>query len=91
MEKIIENPLQENKKKISLDIEGSLLEMVDKLAELTKSSRTVVIEALLGKGYHVMLDTLRASWTTMRNSDISKEKKEKLKDLLGRLDKLGSY
>jgi hypothetical protein len=88
MENIINKPLQQPKKKISLDIEGSILEVVDKLVEITKSSRTQVIETIIGLGYPLLIGNLKSSWTTLLSQDISEEKKKNIKKLLTGINKL---
>lgn len=88
MEKVLNNPFLQ-KKKISLDIDKDLLGFVDKLAALTKASRTFILETTIAKGYNPLIESLKISWETLLRQDgLPKGKKENLNKLLKGLQKL---
>ena len=87
MEEIINNPFK-SRKKISLDINTEFLKIIDELAKLTKSSRTLIIESLLGKGISPFFDYLDHTWKRFLGEGRHKEKKKGLEDALRNLKRI---
>lgn len=77
METIYQKPF-ENMKKISLDVNEEFLEIIDDLVKLTKTSRTVIIGALIGKGMSPYFRYLESAWKEFLNEKKFDEKKKKL-------------
>jgi len=87
MEIIYKKPFK-NMKKISLDMDKEILQIVDELASLTKTSRTVIIGALIGKGMSPFFKYLESTWKGILIKRDSDEKKKKIKELLRDLKKI---
>lgn len=87
MKKLINNPL-DVRKKISLNVNVALLDLVKDLAKLTKTNNTLVIESLLVKGIYPLLQLFKDSWTLSLISTKDKDKKERLQNLLNELKKI---
>lgn len=84
MDKLIKNPV-EMRKKISLNVNKSILNLVEDIAKLTKTNNTLVIEALLVKGISPLFQQFKHSWTAMSIETKDEKKKEQLKNLLEEL------
>ena len=87
MDKLIKNPV-EIRKKISLNVNLALLNLIKDLAKLTKTNNTLVIEALLAKGVSPLFQQFKHSWTAMSIETKDDDKKEHLKILLDELKKI---
>ena len=87
MDKITNSPL-EFRKKISLNINTSILSLVKELAKLTKTNNTLVIESLLTSGIYPLTKQFRDTWLTMSCTTKDKEKKDRLNKLLEELKKI---
>lgn len=88
MEKITQKPF-EKVKKISLDMNEEILEIVDDLAGLTKTNRTVVIGSLVGQGFSPFFRYLESTWKVrLKQKNIDQEKKKKVRELLQNLRKI---
>ena len=88
MEKITQKPF-ENTKKISLDLNEEHLEIIDELAKLTKTNRTVVIGTLIGQGFSPFFRYLESTWKELlNNKNIDNKKKTKIQELLKDLKKI---
>ena len=75
--------------KISINLDEKTLQFADSIARLTKSSRTIVITALIGKGFTPFLKELKTSWNEfIESKDIENSKKTMLKNLLRGLKKI---
>ena len=84
MEKIIKNPI-DFRRKISLNVNIGILNLVKELAKLTKTNNTLVIESLLVNGIPSLIKQFKTTWTTMSCDTKDKEKKEHLNKLLEEL------
>ena len=73
------------RKKISLNINASLLHFVEELAKLTKSNNTLVIESLLIRGAYPLTRQFKDSWTAILSSTKDSKMKEVMNKLLGEL------
>ena len=81
------NPFKK-KKKISMDINGELLNFIDELAETTKSNRTLIIEAIIGKGAPIFLNELERTWQGLLiKGNLKDKEKQNIKYLLLKLKK----
>ncbi len=86
--KIAEQPLKE-RRKVSADLDRNLIDLIDEIAQLTKSTRTIVINALLYKGMPQLFEEIRLSWVAILNGGKLDEKdKVKIKRLLHGLEKI---
>ncbi len=85
MEKITQKPF-EKKKKISLDINERFLNLIDDLSDLTKNSRSLIIESLIGQGIKPFFELLEDSWKGYLRQ--GKWGKKDIKDLLKNLKKI---
>lgn len=91
MEKLF-NPLKK-KKKISFDIDEEFLRIIDELVNLTKCSRTVIIESLISQGMIPFFNYLENTWKRILDEGRYKEheKMEKgIEKLLQNLKKIKS-
>lgn len=79
------NQFFKKKKKISFDINDRLLQLIDELANLTKNSRTVIINALLSLGIVPFFKSLEDTWkgysTEGKYGKIKKDMEKLLQDL----------
>jgi len=88
MKEIYQKPF-ENVKKISLDVNKEILEIIDDLAKLTKTNRTVVIGAIIGKGISPFFRYLKENWEgLLTKEDLDEKKKKMVKDTLKGLKKI---
>jgi len=88
METIYKNPFG-NMKKISLDIDEEILEIIDGLVKLTKTSRTAIIGGIIGKGLSPTFRYFEGVWKGLLKEKKFDEKKKKLiKESLQRLKNL---
>ena len=87
MRRIIESPLK-HRKKICLNINTTILELVKDLAKLTKTNNTLVIESLLVEGISPLFKQFKTGWTIMSIETKDEKKKKHLKDLLQRLQEI---
>ncbi len=88
MKETSETPFK-NMKKISLDLNEEILEIIDKLAKLTKTNRTVIIGALIGQGMSPYFRYLEKTWKGFLDEKKFDEKKKKLiKETLQNLKKI---
>lgn len=87
MEKIYKNALNE-RIKISLDLEDSTLEFIDLLANVTKSSRITIIEAIIGKGAMPLINEIESNWKTLLiKGNFDEGRKNNIKKLIAQLEK----
>lgn len=79
------NKFFEKKKKISFDINKDFLELVDKLAKVTKNNRTIIIDALMGEGMAPFFKHIEDIWRGLLNEEkykkIEKVMKKNIEDL----------
>ena len=88
MEITYKNPF-DNMKKISLDVNEEILEIIDELVKLTKTSRTVVMGAIIGKGMSPYFRYLESTWKGFLNEGkFDEKKKKKIKETLQSLKNL---
>ena len=87
MEKLITNPINV-RKKISLNVNVALLDLIRDLAKLTKTNNTLVIECLLVRGVSPLLQLFKDSWELTLASTKDKDKKEHIQNLLSELKKI---
>ena len=76
------------RKKISLNVNVALLNLVKDLAKLTKTNNTLVIESLLVKGVSPLFQTFKDSWSLLLVSTKDKDKKEHIQKLLNELENI---
>ena len=89
MEKVY-NKVFEKVKKISLDMDERFLKVIDELVKLTKTNRTLIIEALIGQGMAPFFKYLENTWKGYSNE--GKWDKNVIKMLLQNLKKIkGKY
>lgn len=85
--KIIKTALDDIKtKKISFNIEVSMLELIDDLAKLMKTSKTNVIMGALGSGMDPYMNSLKTTWNAIAGAN--PEKRPKADKLLKGLEKI---
>jgi len=89
MDKLIKNPVNV-RKKISLNMNIAILDLVRDLAKLTKTNNTLVIESLLVNGVSPLFKQFKNGWTMMSIETKDKKKKEHLKDLLNELQEISN-
>ncbi len=87
MKKLIEAPLNP-KKKISLNIDPTVLNLVKDLADLTSTNNTLIIDALLQNGIHPLTSQFKNSWITLLGDTKDEKRKKILKGLLQRLHEI---
>jgi len=76
------------KRKISLDLDRDLSEFIDELSKLTKSNRTIIIEALIGKGAPILLSEIERTWQgLLLKGNLKDKEKQNVKFLLLELKK----
>ena len=86
MEKIFKN----EKKKISMDISEDFLKVIDKLANLTKNSRTTILEAVISRGIFPYFSLLENLWKDYLKEERTEKLKKELKNLLRELNEIKS-
>jgi len=79
MEKVF-NPFKK-KKKISLDLDEEFLEVIDELASLSKNSRTLIVESLIGQGMFPFFKYLEKTWKGLLSERKYKEHKKMEKEI----------
>jgi len=84
MKKLIKNPLN-FRRKISLNVNIEILNLISELAKLTKTNNTLIIESLLVNGISPLIKQFKTTWTTMSCDTKDKEKKEHLNRILEEL------
>ncbi len=87
MRKLIEAPLNP-KKKISLNIDKTVWNLIKDLADLTSTNNTLIIDALLRNGVHSLTSQFKTSWVSLLGDAKDEERKEILKGLLQRLQEI---
>ena len=87
MKKLIEAPLSP-RKKISLNIDTTVLNLVKDLADLTSTNSTLIIDALLRNGLHPLTSQFKISWITFLGDAKDEKRKMILKGLLQRLQEI---
>ena len=87
MDKLIKNALKFSKK-ISLNVNTGILDLVKDLAKLTKTNNTLVIESLLVAGVSPLFKQFKNSWVVMQNETKDERKRKHLKTLLSELNKI---
>lgn len=87
MEKLITSPINV-RKKISLNVNVALLDLIGDLAKLTKTNNTLVIESLLVKGISPFFQLCKDSWSLLLASTKDKNQKKHLQNLLNELKKI---
>ena len=87
MDRLIENPIN-MRKKISLNVNTSVLDLVKELAKLTKTNNTLIIESLLVKGVSPLMKQFKEAWTAILCDTKDQSKKEHLRQLLKDLEKI---
>ena len=87
MNKIIESPLNP-RKKISLNINVGILNLIKDLAKLTKTNNTLIIESLLVEGVLPLLKQFKTGWTIMAIETKDNSKKERINKLLQDLQEI---
>ena len=87
MEKVIEAPLNP-RKKISLNIDTTVLNLVKDLADLTSTNNTLIIDALLKNGVRPLISQFTTSWVTLLGDTKDEKRKKILKDLLQKLQEI---
>ena len=76
------------KKKISFDTNDYFLEIIDKLAKLSKNSRTVVINALIGAGMSPCVQMWEKTWKEyLKNKELDERIKKAVNQTLLNLKK----
>lgn len=70
------------RKKVSLNVNIGLLNLVKELTKLTKTNNTLVIESLLVKGVSPLIKQFRDSWTAILCYTKDESKKKHIKKLL---------
>lgn len=88
MDKIFK-PFKE-KKKISFDLNEEFLNVIDELANLTKNSRTTIIEAVIGRGLFPYFDLLKNLWEDYLSEYKNEKIKKEIKNHLQNLEKIKS-
>lgn len=89
MKKLIEAPLSP-RKKISLNIDTTVLNLVKDLADLTSTNSTLIIDALLKNGIHPLTSQFKTSWVTLLGDARDEKRKMILEGLLHRLQEISS-
>jgi hypothetical protein len=70
------------KKKISLDIDGTTLEIINDLTKLFETNRTTVITNLIIAGLNPRLSIIEEAWGKMKKNKFGEKKvNQKLKEL----------
>jgi len=73
-------------KKVSINVDIQMLELIDDLQKILKSNRTIVFMSLLGLGVPGFIKSMRADWESARKTN--PERKEKIDALLSELSKI---
>jgi len=81
MENITNKPFK-SRKKISLDLNEESLQIIDELAELSKNSRGVIMEALINKGMPPFFTFLEKTWKDYLTDKKYEKAHKELKNLL---------
>ena len=82
--KIIEAPLNPEKK-ISLNVNTTVLDLIKELSELTQTNNTTIINGLFLNGFRPLVRSFQISWSTMLGEAKDEERKKLLKGLLTKL------
>ena len=78
------------KRKISLDMNKEFLEIIDEIANLTKTTRTTIIEAVISRGIFPYFDFLKNFWEDTLKEEKNERVKDGIKKLLDDLSKIKS-
>jgi glycerol-3-phosphate responsive antiterminator len=76
MEKVEEKFL-EGKKKISLNLDENLLSLVEDMAKLSKTNKTMMIEAFVYRGIANQMRYMEETWIKMKSNPSVDQKKVK--------------
>ncbi len=78
------------RKKISLNIDAEFLKVIDEIASLTKNSRNLIIEAIVGQGMNPFFSYLENTWKKHSKEKWDKKGivKKEIKKLLSDLKKI---
>lgn len=87
MENVL-NPLKK-KKKISLDLNEEFLGVIDEVANLTKSNRNTIIEALISRGIFPYFNYLEQVWKRFLDEGRYKENKRMEEEITRLIKDLG--
>ena len=87
MMKLIENPFN-FRKKISLNIDTTVLDLVKELAKLTNTNNTLIINTLLVHGFAPLTRGFKTSWVTLLGDTKDEKRKKVLRGLLDKLIKI---
>ena len=82
MKKILENV---KTKKISHNLNEKTLEMVDELSKITGTTRTQILDAVIISGIKAQTNFIIRHFENFKNDKKSGDKKEKIKELLGKM------
>ncbi|MFH1972151.1 MAG: hypothetical protein ABIJ18_01595 [archaeon] len=63
----VEKKFLEDRKKISLNLHSDLLELVDDMSKVSKTNRTMILEAFVLKGIVGQLKYMEETWMKMKN------------------------
>ena len=85
MDKLAEKPLN-SRKKISLNVNNTILDLVKDLAKLTKTNNTIIIESLLVAGISPLFKQFKTGWVTLLGDAKDAKRKAILKTLLKKLE-----
>ena len=73
------------KKKISHNINEKTLEMIDEMSNITGTTRTQMLDAIIFSGVKAQTNFMIKSWEIFKKDKKFEAKKEKIEELLGKL------
>jgi predicted transcriptional regulator len=76
-------------KKISMNLDQETLDFIDEIAELTKTTRTMVMLASLTNGLEPFLKNLETGWNTLLSAgNMDNAKKKRTMELIAKVQNL---
>ncbi|MFH1311562.1 MAG: hypothetical protein ABIH65_04110 [Nanoarchaeota archaeon] len=73
------------KKKISHNINEKTLEIIDEMAKITGMNRTQILDGIIMSGIKAQTNYNIKTWELLKKDKEFKDKKERIKELLGKI------
>ena len=70
------------RKKISYDIDVDTLGMIDEFAEVTKLTRSEILDSVIYPGVRAQVETMLGMWKALIKDEKYREKQERIKELI---------
>src|SRR3989338_3268428 len=71
-------------KKISINLDAKMLQMIDELTHILKADRTIIVTNLVAQGIHQMVKYLETTWSQLKK-ECAQEQIKNIERLLGEI------